>query len=135
MKRGIPREGSELALDKRDSIDDAYWGGAIFMLLADVGIRRATGNKKSFDDVLRLIVSEGGDATAVWTLPEVVAAAKKATGTDVVADLVERLAVKGERVDLDALWRDLGVVRSPHPALDDTAKDAAIRRSIDGSAH
>ncbi len=134
MKRGIPREGSELALDKRDGVDDAYWGGAVFMLLADVGIRRATGNKKSFDDVLRLIVSEGGDATVVWTLPEVVAAAKKATGTDVVSDLVERLAVKGERVDLDTLWRDLGVVRSPHPGLDDTAKDAAIRRAIDGSS-
>jgi hypothetical protein len=135
MKRGIPREGAELALDKRDSIDDSYWGGAIFMLLADVGIRRATGNKKSFDDVLRLIVSQGGDATVVWTLPEVIAAAKKATGTNVVADLVERLAVRGEKLDMDALWHDLGVVRSPHPALDDTAKDAAIRRAIDGSDH
>lgn len=136
MKRGIPREGAELALDKRDSIDDVYWGGAVFMLLADVGIRRATANKKSFDDVLRFIVSRGGDATVVWTLPEVLAAAKKATGTDVMSDLVERLAVKGERIDMDALWRDLGVVRSPRPALDDSAKDAAIRRAIEsGPAH
>ena len=134
MKRGIPREGSELALDKRDSIDDVYWGGAVFLLLADVGIRRATNNQKSFDDVLRAIVSQGGDATVVWTLPEVIAAAKKATGTDVFGDLVLRLAVKGERVDLDALWRDLGVIESPRPALDDTAKDAAIRRAIDGSS-
>ena len=134
MRRGIPREGAELALDKRDGIDDVYWGGAVFMLQADVGIRRATANKKSFDDVLRLIVSKGGDATVVWTLPEVIAAAKEATGTDVLGDLVRRLAVKGERLDMDALWRDLGVVRSPRPTLDDTAKDAAIRRAIDGSS-
>jgi len=134
MKRGIPRDGAELALDRREGIDDVYWGGAIFMLLADVGIRRATDNKKSFDDVLRYIVSQGGDATVVWTLPEVLAAAKKATGTNVVADLVQRLAVKGERIDMDGLWRDLGVVRSPRRGLDDTAKDAAIRRSIDGSS-
>jgi len=47
---------------------------------------------------------------------------------------VQRLAVKGERIDMDGLWRDLGVVRSPRRGLDDTAKDAAIRRSIDGSS-
>ena len=135
MKRGIPREGGELALDKRSGIDDVYWGGAVFMLLADVGIRRATDGKKSFDDVLRFIVSKGGDATVVWTLPQVLAAAKMATGTDVVSDLVQRLAVRGERVDLDVLWRDFGVVRSPRTTLDENAKDAAIRRAIDGSSH
>src|SRR5205823_3803469 len=38
MPRAKPR-GTELALEKRGDIDSIYWGGAFFMLRADVRIR------------------------------------------------------------------------------------------------
>ncbi len=117
MPRGIPREGAELALEKREGINDTYWGGAIFMLEADLAIRRATDNKKSFDDVMRAIVARGGDATVLWTMPRVLEVARSETGTNVLAEVVERYAVRGERVDLDATWRD-----SRHPPLRDSLR-------------
>ncbi len=131
MPRGLPKSGDELALDNREGIDASYWGGAIFTLMADVGIRRATNDEKSFDDVLRAILAKGGDATTVWTLPQVIDMARNATGTNVVGDLVDRLAVRGERVDLDAIWRELGVHHS-EIHLENDAPGAAYRRGIEG---
>jgi len=133
MKRGIPPEGAELALEKRDTIDDAYWGGAVFVMMVDVGIRAATSNKKSFDDVLHAVLAQGGDATVVWTMAELTEAARKETGTTVFGDLVERYATKGERIDLARFFRDLGVARDPKLELDDSAPLAAIRKSIESS--
>ncbi len=131
MPRGLPKSGDELALNIREGIDASYWGGAIFMLMADVGIRRATNDEKSFDDVLRAILAKGGDATTVWTLPQVIDMARNATGTNVVGDLVDRLAVRGERVDLDAIWHELGVHHS-EIHLENDAPGAAYRRGIEG---
>ena len=131
MKRGIPPEGAELALDKRDTIDDVYWGGALFVMMADVAIRQATAQKKSFDDVMRAVLEKGGDATVVWTMPELIEAARKETGTNVFGDLVARYAIKGERVDLPKLFRDLGVTRDAKVVLDDSAPLAPIRKSIE----
>jgi len=132
--RGIPPEGADLALDKRDSIDDVYWGGALFVFMLDLEIRRLTSNQKSFDDVVRYVLARGGDATVSWSLDELVDAAKHATGTNALADFVERFAVKGERVDLAKLLADLGIKKGPErdfAILDDTAPLAALRRSIE----
>jgi hypothetical protein len=139
MSRGVPARGEELALDKREGIDAVYWGGAIFVLLADVGIREATHGTKSLDDVLRGVLDRGGDATAAWTLPRVLAVARDVTGTRVLDDLVERLAVRGERVDLHALFAKLGVrddaaakaAGQESVALDDAAPEAAVRKAIE----
>jgi hypothetical protein len=140
MKRGIPPDGAELALDKRDSIDDAYWGGALFVMMADVGIRKATSNKKSFDDVLRAVLAQGGDATVVWNMAELTEAARKETGTDVFGDLVTRYATKGERIDLPGFFRDLGIARdatvegsAAKIVFDDDAPLAPIRKSIESA--
>jgi hypothetical protein len=135
MPRGVPDAGSELALDKRDTIDDIYWGGAIFMLLADVGIRSATDGKKSFDDVMRAVLGKGGDATVAWSLARVLAVAREATGTNVMSDLVQRYGVRGERVDLNALFTELGVVHHGSVTFDDSAPKAAIRRAMERGGH
>src|ERR1700740_1987142 len=37
-----------------------YWGGALFCLLADIEIRKRTGNRKGLEDALRAIVNAGG---------------------------------------------------------------------------
>ncbi len=135
--RGVPPEGAELALEKRgESIDDVYWGGALFVFMVDVAIRKATANAKSFDDVVRAVLAQGGDATVSWTLPQLIEAAKKATGTNVFGEFVERYAVKGERVDLAKELSDLGIEKGPErdfARLDDAAPFAAIRRSIEST--
>jgi hypothetical protein len=133
--RGVPPEGAELALDKRDSIDDVYWGGALFVFMTDVAIRKATSNRKSFDDVMRAVLAAGGDATVSWTLDQVLDVAKRATGTNVVSEMIERFAVRGERIDLARELADLGIARGAdgQATLDDHAPNAAIRKSIDGS--
>ena len=127
MPRGVPEPGAELALDKRDTIDDIYWGGGLFVLMADVGIRQATAGKKSFDDVMRAVLAKGGDATVTWRLEDVVAVARETTGTDVMGDLVARFGVHGERADLAKLFADLGVRAG---SLDDSAPLAWVRRAI-----
>jgi hypothetical protein len=134
MKRGVPAEGAELALEKRDSIDDWYWGGALFVMMADVAIRGATSNQKSFDDVMRAVLRKGGDATVVWSMEDVIATARAETGTNVFGDFVTRYATKGQRVDLERLLRDLGVKHGADTkiVLDDNAPLGALRKAIEG---
>ena len=130
MHRGL--SGAELGLDKRDTIDDSYWGGALFLFMTDVGVREATRGAKSLDDVMRAILARGGNATVAWTLPEVLAVARETTGTRVMDDLVDRLAVHGAHVDLDALLAKLGVhVSGEDATLDDAAPEAAVRKAIE----
>jgi hypothetical protein len=86
-------------LEGRGDIDSIYWGGAFFMLQADVAIRKETGGKKSMDDAMRAIFAKDGDATHVWSVSDVVRVGDEATGTHVLSTLVEAEAVRGEEVD------------------------------------
>ncbi len=133
MPRGVPASAG-VGLDQRDTIDDVYWGGALFVLMADVGIREATHGAKSFDDVMRAVLERGGNATVAWPLSKVLAIAKEATGTDVMANLVERFGVRGERPNLQALLDELGVRHQSGIAFDDAAPMAPIRRAIESGA-
>jgi predicted metalloprotease with PDZ domain len=132
MPRGLRAAGSPPALEDRDDIDSTYWGGALFALVADVRIREATRGARSLDDVLRAALARLGDATHETTVAEFLRLGDEVTGTRVLEDLHARVAVAGEPVDLDALWRSLGVVRRADKGLDlvDGAPLAAIRRSI-----
>jgi hypothetical protein len=132
MPRGLRKEGDPPALDDRDDIDSTYWGGALFALVADVRIRKQTGGAHSLDDVLRAALAELGDATHAATLADFVRVGDAATGTHVLADLVAHDAVAGEPIDLDGVWRELGVVEAPGGSvtLKDDAPQAAARRGI-----
>ena len=131
MHRGVAPAGEQQALDKRSGIDAIYWGGAIYVMMADVGIRVATGGRMSLDTVLRAVLAQGGDATVAWTLDQVIDVADRTTGTKVMSDLRERLAVRGERVDIDAYFAKLGVVPgSDRYELEAGAEWAAIRDAI-----
>lgn len=101
--------GVELALEKRGDIDSVYWGGALFALLVDVRVRAATKNARSLDDVMRAVLARGGDATHVWRVRDVIAVGDAATGTRVMSELYERLAVRGEALDPLAELAALGV--------------------------
>lgn len=119
--------GSELALEKRSDIDSIYWGGALFCLLADVRIRKETNGKHSLDDVMRAVFERGGDATRVWRVADVLRTGDEATGTHVLSDLFDDLAVTGAHVDPKGELLALGVRDGP---LDDAAPLAWIRKAI-----
>ena len=112
MPRGMPARGSASSgLAQREDLDSIYWGGALFCLAADVRIREETRGRHSLDDVLRAALLRGGDATKVWTVAEVVRLADDVTGTKVMSEMYDRYAARGERIDIEALFAQLGVGR------------------------
>ena len=105
----------------------------MFCLLADVEIRRETKNAKGLGDALRGILDAGGDIRHGWGLNEALRVGDGATGTRVLEKLYEEMKDKPVTVDLDRLWRDLGVRRNGGEVkFDDEANDATIRRGITG---
>lgn len=111
-------------LDEGSSIDDIYWGGALFLLEADVRLRE---KGSSLDEVFRAILASGGDATVTWSIEQFIAAAARASKTDVIGELYARHGRGGERFDVAGLFARLGVGSG---GLRDDAPDAAIRRTI-----
>jgi hypothetical protein len=108
-----------------------YWAGALFMLMADLGIRRETKGEKGLEDCLGGVLWSGLDASRNLRLPDYVEACDRATGTKVVGDLVDRYYSTGQPVDLAAFWRDLGVAEvGGRIALDDSAPSAQWRKMI-----
>jgi hypothetical protein len=82
--------------------------------------------------VLRAALAELGDATHEARLEDFVRVGDAATGTHVLADLVAHDAVAGEPIDLDGVWRELGVAGTPGGGvlLREDAAAAAVRRGI-----
>jgi hypothetical protein len=134
LPKGLPRPGDG-GLDGTRSWGRTYWGGALFFLLADIGIRERTANRHSLDDALRGIVAEGGTIAVRWSLERVLASGDRAAGVDVLQKLHARLGSSPENVDLQGLWSRLGV-RATDGAVtfDDRAPLAAIRRSLTASS-
>jgi len=127
MERGLRNTGDPPSLEDRDDIDATYWGGALFAFVADVRIREATKNARSLDDVVRAVLAREGDATHTARVADFVHIGDEVTGTDVLSRLYESWAVRGENVDLAALWRSLGV---DGKTLHDGAPLVAVRRGI-----
>jgi predicted metalloprotease with PDZ domain len=108
-----------------------YWGGAIFMLLADLGLRRATAGAMGLEDCLKGALASGLDGPARTRLDAYAAVCDRATGTKVVSGLIEKHFSRAEPVDLDALWKDLGVgLEGGKIVFNDAAPLAQWRRMI-----
>ena len=90
MPQGLPQAGDQ-GLDRTPTWGRTYWGGAIFWLLADVGIREATHNQKGLQDAMRGILEAGGNITEDWTVERVAEVGDRATGTTVIADLYRQM--------------------------------------------
>ena len=60
MPKGFPQAGDQ-GLDNTDTWGRKYWGGAMFCLLADIEIRKATGNKLGLQDAMRGVIAAGGN--------------------------------------------------------------------------
>lgn len=129
---GLPESRESGGLDGTRSEGRRYWGGALFCLLADIEIRKASNNKLGLQDALRALQRQGGNLSRTWTLERTFEVADRATGTPVLTNLYRTMGSRPFAPDLDRLWRDLGVSldRSGRVALDDTAPLAAVRRAI-----
>jgi len=112
MHQGEPATGDE-GLDHTHTWGRTYWGGAMFCLVVDVNIRRATHNRKGLQDALRAIVDAGGTIDHNWTLPQALAIGDQATGTHVLSDLYNDWKDKPVTVDLPKLWSELGILSTP----------------------
>jgi hypothetical protein len=132
--RGEPRRGDR-GLDHAGSRNRIYWGGNTYWLLADVRIRERTDDRRSVDDATRAILDAGGDGNVHWDLSAVLATGDRATGTGVLTELHEEFGMKAGRVDLEALWKRLGVVYDRgQVTFDDAAPLAKVRQSITAPA-
>jgi hypothetical protein len=130
MHHGRPDVGDR-GLDITHTWGRTYWGGALFWMVADVELRKATSNEKSLRDVMQGILREGGNGRADWSTERVVEVADRATGTTVLSDLYARMAEAPGDVDLEALYAELGVMRiRGEIVFDDDAPLAHVRRAM-----
>ena len=130
MPQGLPAPGDQ-GLDNTHTWGRTYWGGAIFCLLADIEIRKGTGNSKGLRDALRAINRAGGTIEADWPLERVIEVGDKTTHCKVLVELYSQMVSKPVSVDLLDLWKQLGVVRGDHGVtFDKRAALASIRASI-----
>lgn len=111
MPKGEPAEGDR-GLDNTHTWGRTYWGGAMFCLVADVEIRRQTGNKKGLQDALRAIVAHGGTIDYEWPLDKALAIGDQATGTHVLTEQYAKWKDAPVTVDLNKLWAELGIRRN-----------------------
>ena len=126
---GVPRPG-EGGLDDTPTWGRTYYGGAIFFLLADIAIRERTQGKKSLRDAMIGIVEELHGITNDSDMDHVIAAADRASGVPVFRELYDRQAHHPEPVDLNALWKELGVAHKGRSVTyDDNAPKAWVRKS------
>jgi predicted metalloprotease with PDZ domain len=135
MPKGLPQSGDE-GLDHTHTWGRTYWGGALFCFLADIEIRKQTQNKKGLQDALRGILNAGGDMREDWELEKALEAGDRAVGVDVLLKLYDQMRDHPMPVDLDALWKQLGIRQeSGSVQFQDDAPLAAIRRSITEPRH
>lgn len=131
MPQGEPRPG-EQGLDNTHTWANTYWSGALFCMMADIQIRKATHNKEGLQDALRGILVSGGSIAVDWPIAKVIAVGDQATGTSVLADLYEKMGKQPfPPIDLEDLWKQLGIrLSGGNVEFNNQAPLAAIREAI-----
>lgn len=130
MPQGLPR-GDDGGLDVTHTWGRTYWGGAIFCLLADIGIRRQSQNRLGLRDAMRGVIVAGGNHEVEWPIERVLQTADAAVGGRVLQNLYAQMGTGLYAPDLEELWNSLGVNRSSASVVFDDAKPLAkIRRGI-----
>ncbi|MFN8010252.1 MAG: hypothetical protein U0P81_02495 [Holophagaceae bacterium] len=127
MPEGLPKPGDR-GLDRTPTWGRTYWGGALFCLMADLEIRRATENRQSLEDALKSLVKSGATKAVAMEAEAAFRLADRGLEKPVLLKLYRRWATEPVDVDLEALWRRLGIVREGSSVrFDGTAPEAAIR--------
>jgi hypothetical protein len=130
MPRGMPAiTGIGLENAGRGGI---YWGGALFVLMAEIESLKASGGKIGFSDCLRSVLAEGGDVTVKWPTMKLIDRCDAMLGAPVIAALAKQHIEQGAAMDLNRLWRRLGVSLAEGGAIryDDGAELAWLRPLI-----
>jgi len=134
LLEGLPRAvaaGSAGRLDTRNDWANTYWGGALFCLLADIDIRRRSGNRLGLRDALAGVLAAGGDIRQQWSIIHSLRQADDAIGMPALSELYASMATSERKVNLSALWAQLGVsMLSGQVRFDDSAPLAEIRQRI-----
>lgn len=132
MPQGEPKPGDP-GLDHTHAWSRTYWGGALFLLAADVEIRKQTRSRKGLRDALRAVVAAGGTIDHDWQLGKALEIGDKATGTHVLTEMYAQWKDAPVQVDLPGLFAKLGVRGAPGSiTFDDSAPLANVRRAMDG---
>ena len=130
LPQGLPNEGDR-GLDNTPTWGRIYWGGALFCLLAEIEIRSRTDNRVGLQHALRAIRKASGGMEVTYVLSDALKIGDAAIGQPVLSELYGRMKDAPMDVDLDALWRQLGVhIKDRAVTYDDSAPLAAIRRAI-----
>lgn len=130
MPKGLPRSGDE-GLDKTHTWGRTYWGGAIYYLLADVELRKRSGNKKGLQQAMQGVIAAGGTHDQDWPIENILDVADKAAGIPVMSELYNKMKATPYDPDLPTLWHQLGIEGADgNITFDDDAPLAAIRVAI-----
>jgi hypothetical protein len=130
MPKGLP-QADDRGLDRTHTHARAYWGGALYCLMADVRIRERTEGRYGLQDALRAIRRSGAGMSKEWPIERILATGDAATGTSVLWDLYLAMRDRPATPDLHALWLELGIRTSGGlVSFDDTARLATVRRAI-----
>jgi hypothetical protein len=129
MPLGLPQAGDR-GLDHTPTWGRTYWGGALFCLLADVELRERSANRRGLQHALRAILAHANMETDS-ALDPLLRIGDAATGLPVLTELYARMKDSPYPVDLEALWRRLGVrMEDQRIVFDETAPLAAVRRAL-----
>ncbi len=132
LPNGLPKRGDR-GLDYTPTWGRTYWGGALFCLLADVEIRKQTHNRQGLEHAIRAITEANGVITEFWDIREVLRTGDKATKGTALETLYDKMRDKPYPVDLDALWKQLGVeLRGETVIFHNDAPLAHVRKAICG---
>jgi hypothetical protein len=130
MPRGLPDAGDR-GLDHTHTWARTYWGGAMFCLLADVGIRQRTQLRAGLQDAVRAVLLNRGGLKSDWPIERVLRTADAAVATTTLEDLYAQMKDTPVTPDLKALWHSLGVEADGATVrLSDDAPLAAVRHAI-----
>lgn len=130
--KGQPKSGDR-GLDNTPTWGRIYWGGALFCLLADLQIRENTDNRFGLEDALRAIVFAGGTMQMEdpWPITKALQIGDQATESSVLSMLYTQMKDQPVEVDLDTIWRRLGVsLNGKQIVFDDSAPQAMLRRAL-----
>jgi hypothetical protein len=129
-RKGLASEG-EPGLNGSTSWGRIYWGGALFCLLTDVALRVGSSNRVSLDEAARAILDAGGDTSMRWSVQQTLAAAERVLGSTTLSELYREHAEVATPIELEALWRRLGVREAEGRIIfDESAEWAHVRRAI-----
>ncbi|MFT5354664.1 MAG: hypothetical protein ACI9KE_001871 [Polyangiales bacterium] len=111
MENGMPRAGDR-GLDRTPTWGRVYWGGALFWMVVDVELRRATQGRHTVRSLVAGIVARGGVARRRWSMQRLLRVADQVSGTQVVSQAYRRMALRPSAPNLDSFFARLGVRRS-----------------------